>query len=220
MVVGEFTQETDLLVIGGGPGGYHAAFRAASHGIHTTIVDAESGLGGVCLHRGCIPSKTYLHLAELLHAAEAAKSMGIDFGKPKLDIAALRGWKEQVVSKLVSGLDLQCKKHGVDRVAGTARFEDSKYVAVAGGEVPRIKYKRAIIATGSRSTTLRGIQIDSPRVLSSRSALELKGVPGTLLVIGGGYIGQPTVSSIAGRRHIGALSSALVRRRSRSPRAG
>ncbi len=113
MVVGEFTQETDLLVIGGGPGGYHAAFRAASHGIHTTIVDAESGLGGVCLHRGCIPSKTYLHLAELLHAAEAAKSMGIDFGKPKLDIAALRGWKEQVVSKLVSGLDLQCKKHGV-----------------------------------------------------------------------------------------------------------
>ena len=86
MVVGEFTQETDLLIIGGGPGGYHTAFRAASHGIQTTIVDAEPGLGGVCLHRGCIPSKTYLHLAETIHAANSLKAMGIEFGPPNASI--------------------------------------------------------------------------------------------------------------------------------------
>lgn len=189
MVVGEFTQETDLLVIGGGPGGYRAAFRAASHGIHTTVVDAEAGLGGVCLHRGCIPSKTYLHLAELLHAVKAARAMGVDFGKPSIDVNAVRQWKQDVVAKLVAGLDSQCKKFGVDRVRGVARFEDARHVAVKGGEVPRIKFKRAIIATGSRSITLKGIQIDSPNVLTSRTALDMEDIPGTLLVIGGGYIG-------------------------------
>ncbi len=190
MVVGEFTQDVDLLVIGGGPGGYHAAFRAASHGIQTTIVDAEAaGLGGVCLHRGCIPSKTFLSLAETIRAASSCKGMGIDFGKPKLDLAAMRKWKDQIVSKLVGGLDSLCKKHGVDRIAATARFEDSRHVALSGGEVPRIKFRRAIVATGSRSITLEGVQIDSPRVLSSRTALDLEDLPQTLLVIGGGYIG-------------------------------
>ncbi len=189
MVVGEFTQDADLLIIGGGPGGYHAAFRAAAGGIATTIIDAEPGLGGVCLHRGCIPSKTYLSLAETVHAAAAAKSMGIDFGKPKFDIDAIRGWKEQVVSKLVGGLDALCKKHGVDRVRGVAKFEDGKHVAVSGADVSRIKFRRAIIATGSRSIELRGVQIESPRVMTSKGALELADVPKTLLVIGGGYIG-------------------------------
>jgi dihydrolipoamide dehydrogenase len=189
MVVGEFTQDTDLLVIGGGPGGYHAAFRAASHGIQTTVVDAEAGLGGVCLHRGCIPSKTYLSLAELLHAASAAKEMGIEFAEPKLDIKAIREWKNQVVAKLVHGLDLQCKKYGVERIRAKARFEDGKHVVLEGAEVARIKFKRAIIATGSRSMMLKGIQIESPRVLTSRTALDLEDIPKTLLVVGGGYIG-------------------------------
>ena len=189
MVVGEFTQDTNLLVIGGGPGGYHAAFRAASHGIQTTIVEADAGLGGVCLHRGCIPSKTYLSLVETIHTAEGSKAKGVDFGKPKLDINAIRAWKEEVVSKLTGGLDLLCKKHGVERLRGTARFEDRKHVTIEGGDVRRVKFRRAIVATGSRSITLRGIQIDSPRVLTSRTALELEAVPKTLLVIGGGYIG-------------------------------
>jgi len=189
MVVGEFTQETDLLVIGGGPGGYTAAFRAAANGIQTTIVDASKGLGGVCLHRGCIPSKTLLSMAETLHAASAAGEMGIAFGKPALDVAAMRAWKEQVIGKLAGGLDMQCKKHKVERVRGIARFEDGKHVAIEGGDVPRIKFRRAIIATGSRSVELRGVQIDSPRVLSSRTALELESIPRTLLVVGGGYIG-------------------------------
>ncbi len=189
MVVGEFTQETDLLIIGGGPGGYHAAFRAAQHGIQTTIVESMPQLGGVCLHRGCIPSKTYLSLAETIHAALCASAMGVAFAKPKLDVDAIRGWKEQVVSKLAGGLDMLAKKHKVERITGTARFEDTKYVAIAGGDVPRVKFRRAIIATGSRSVELRGVQIDSPNVLTSRTSLDMKSLPRTMLVIGGGYIG-------------------------------
>ena len=189
MVVGEFTQETDLLVIGGGPGGYHAAFRAAAHGIQTTIVESMSGLGGVCLHRGCIPSKTYLSMAETIHTAALAKAMGIDFGRPKLEVDAIRAWKNEVVARLTSGLDSQCKKFGVERLKGTARFEDGKFVSLEGGDVPRVQFRRAIIATGSKSARLGKIQIDSPHVLTSRSALDLADVPKTLLVIGGGYIG-------------------------------
>ncbi len=189
MVVGEFTQETDLLVIGGGPGGYHAAFRAASHGIETTIVDLEPGLGGVCLHRGCIPSKTLLSMAETIHAATVGKAMGINFGKPKLDLQVMRKWKEEVVSRLVKGLDSMCKKHSVERLHGIAKFEDGKVVAIEGGGVAHVKFRRAIVATGSRSVELKGIQIDSPRVMNSRTALELSDIPKTLLVVGGGYIG-------------------------------
>jgi len=189
MVVGEFTQETDLLVIGGGPGGYHAAFRAASHGIQTTIVEASPKLGGVCLHRGCIPSKTYLSLAETVHAAKVARQAGIDFGQPKFEVQAMRDWKQQVVDKLAGGLDSLAKKHKVEVVHGTARFEDGKHVAIEEGDIARIKFRRAIIATGSRSIELRDLQPDSPNVLTSRTALEMERIPRTLLVIGGGYIG-------------------------------
>ena len=181
MVVGEFTQDADLLVIGGGPGGYHAAFRAASHGIATTIVESLPSLGGVCLHRGCIPSKTYLALAEMMHAASTGEAMGIHFGKPKLDVNGIRGWKEKVVTQLASGLDGLCKKNKVDKVQGTVRFEDEKHVRIEGAEVSRIKFRRAIIATGSRSAELRGIQIDSPRVLTSCTALDLKDIPKKIL---------------------------------------
>ena len=189
MVVGEFTQDTDLLVIGGGPGGYHAAFRAATHGIQTVIVESMPALGGVCLHRGCIPSKTYLSMVETLHTAARAKEMGITFGSPKFDVDKIRGWKNEVVQKLSASLDAQCKKYKVERINGTAHFEDNRHVAIVGGSVPRIKFRRAIIATGSKSIVLNGVQIESPRVLTSRTALELTDIPKTLLVIGGGYIG-------------------------------
>ncbi len=189
MVVGEFTQDADLLVIGGGPGGYHAAFRAAENGLKVTIVDSSPKLGGVCLHRGCIPSKTYLAMAETMHAAASAKHMGVSFAKPKLDVDAMRGWKESVIDKLSGGLDMLCKKHKIERLTGTARFEDGKYVSIEGGDVPRVKFKKAVVATGSRTIELRGIQIESENVLSSRTALDLSSIPKTLLVIGGGYIG-------------------------------
>ena len=105
MVVGEFTQETDLLVIGGGPGGYSAAFRAAKHGMSTTIVEQRGALGGVCLHCGCIPSKTLLSMAELIAMAEHGKQFGLEFGPPKIDIEGIRSWKAKVVDKLSRGLD-------------------------------------------------------------------------------------------------------------------
>ena len=168
MVVGEFTQETDLLVIGGGPGGYHSAFRAASHGIQTTIVESMPALGGVCLHRGCIPSKTYLSMTETIHTAAISKEMGIDFGKPKLDVDAIRKWKDQVISKLAGGLEMQSKKYKVERAQGTARFEDGKHVAIEGGTIPRIKFKRAIIATGSYPSgtwkTARAFSTSNPAI--------------------------------------------------------
>ena len=191
MVVGEFTQETDLLVLGGGPGGYHAAFRAAQHGIQTTILEMMPALGGVCLHRGCIPSKTYLSMAENLHIAAASESMGISFGAPKFNIDKMRGWKNDVLKKLSGGLDMQAKKYKVDRITGTGRFEDAKHVSVEhqDGANSHIKFKRCIIATGSKAIELKGVQIDSPRVFGSRKALDLEDIPKTLLVLGGGYIG-------------------------------
>lgn len=190
MVVGEFTQETDLLILGGGPGGYHAAFRAGEHGIQTTIVDESGALGGVCLHRGCIPSKTLLVIAETLHIAESAAQMGISFGRPKIDLTAVRAWKNGVVDKLTAGLDGQCKKYKVEKIGARAKFEDSKTVILEGGTVSRIRFRRCIIAVGSKSMTLpAGLHIDSPRVMTSRAALQMEDIPRTLLVIGGGYIG-------------------------------
>src|SRR3972149_879566 len=131
--------------------------------------------------------------------------MGIDFGKPKLDVDVIRKWKDQVISKLAGGLEMQSKKFKVERVQGTARFEDGKHVAIVGGSIPRIKFKRAIIATGSRSIELRGVQIDSPRVLTSRTALQLEDIPKPLLVIAGGYIGLEL-----GQAHAGVGSKVTV----------
>ncbi len=189
MVVGELTQETDLLIIGGGPGGYSAAFSAAAHGISTTIVEATPALGGTCLHVGCIPSKTLLAMAEVMHLADGAKQYGLDYAPPKVNLEAMRAWKKQVVDRLAKGLESQCKKFGVERIKGKAVFEDSRHVTISGGDVSRIKFKQAIIATGSVPIRLRGIEIDSPRVVDSTGALELSDIPKTLLVIGGGYIG-------------------------------
>ncbi len=189
MVVGEFTQEADLLVIGGGPGGYSAAFRAARAGIATTIVEERGLLGGVCLHCGCIPSKTLLHVAELLHLADHGRNFGITFGKPKIDLDGVRGWENKVVDKLSRGLGSVAKKLSIEVIKGRATFEDSKTVAISGGEVSRVKFRKAIVATGSSPVFLKGIQLDHPRVMDSTGALALEDVPKKLLVIGGGIIG-------------------------------
>lgn len=189
MVVGEFTQETDLLVIGGGPGGYTAAFRAAQLGIQTAIVDADGALGGVCLHRGCIPSKALLNVAETMHLAELAAEFGVHYDKPTIDLEKMRAFKEGVVAKLTGGLDGVAKRLGIERLHGRARFEDGRRVTIQGGSVPRVRFRRALIATGSRPIRLRGIECDSPRVFDSTGALALTEIPASLLVIGGGYIG-------------------------------
>lgn len=183
------TQATDVAVIGGGPGGYAAAFYAADLGMRVTLVDAEKHPGGVCLYRGCIPSKALLHAAKVVDEARHASAWGIEFGRPKIDIDKLRGWKGAVVDTLTGGLGQLVRQRSIQYMQGRASILDPRTVSVetASGD-ERVSFAHGILATGSRPATIPGLP-DSPRVLDSTTALELKDVPKTLLVIGGGYIG-------------------------------
>ena len=179
-----------VAVIGGGPGGYAAAFLAADLGMKVTLIDPEVNPGGVCLYRGCIPSKALLHVAKLLEEAEQAKNWGIEFAAPKIDLAKLRTWKEGVVKKLTGGLGQLSKQRSVQFIQGKAAFVNSttlKVTKTAGEET--LTFDRIVIATGSRPTIVPSLKIDSPRLMDSTSALDLVDIPKTLLVIGGGYIG-------------------------------
>ena len=180
-----------IAVIGGGPGGYTAAFLAADLGMSVTLVDPELNPGGVCLYRGCIPSKALLHVAELVDEADEARNWGIEYAPPKIDIARLRSWKEGVVRKLTDGLGQLAKVRKVQYLQGHARFENSNTLRVSrvnGGE-ELLAFDHIIIATGSRPAMIPSLKLDSPRMMDSTSALELGEIPPTLLVIGGGYIG-------------------------------
>jgi dihydrolipoamide dehydrogenase len=192
MVMGEFTQETEVLVIGGGPGGYAAAFRAADLGLKVTMVDMEPRAGGVCLFRGCIPSKTLLYVSELLHDVKSAKNMGVDFNEPRVDLDRLREWKDQVVDKLAKGLAQLSKKRKVEYIQARAGFEDSHHVRLydSESEISHISFKHAIIATGSRPIPLPGSEFKPrSRIMDSGGALKLEEIPEKLLVVGGGYVG-------------------------------
>src|SRR5262244_420840 len=180
-----------IAVIGGGPGGYAAAFLAADLGMKVTLIDREQNPGGVCLYRGCIPSKALLHVAKVIDESQHAKNWGIEFGEPKIDIARLRAFKEGVVNKLTGGLGQVAKMRKVQYVHGEASFENSNTVRVSknGGGEEKLSVDRIIIATGSRPAVIPSLKLDSPRMLDSTSALDLADVPSTLLVIGGGYIG-------------------------------
>jgi dihydrolipoamide dehydrogenase len=180
-----------VAVIGGGPGGYAAAFLAADLGMKVTLVDPEVNPGGVCLYRGCIPSKALLHVASLLEEAEQAKNWGVEYAEPKIDLAKLRGWKEGVVKKLTGGLGQLAKQRAVQFIQGKAAFVNSttlKVTKAQGGE-ESLTFDRIVIATGSRPTVVPSLKIDSPRLMDSTGALDLVDIPKTLLVIGGGYIG-------------------------------
>ena len=189
MVVGELTEQADLLVIGGGPGGYVAAFRAADLGLATTLVDENATLGGVCLRVGCIPSKALLHVAHVIGLAADAKDFGVTFGPPALDVDKLRTWKQSVVDRLCNGIDLLAKKRGIRVLHGRARFEDARTVRVEGDGVTRLKFKHALVATGSRPKRLPDKLMLPECCIDSTGALALASVPKTLLVVGGGYIG-------------------------------
>ena len=190
MVMGEFTQETDLLVIGGGPGGYAAAFRAADLGMDVMMVDIAERPGGVCLHRGCIPSKTYLHLAELINDARSAGVMGLGFDAPRIDLEAMRAWKGKVVDQLAQGLVTLTEKRGVQYIQGRAVFEDDRHVRIKGRDALRVTFKNAIIAAGSHAIALPGSDFGQRgRIMSSNGALKLTDIPERLLVVGGGYVG-------------------------------
>jgi len=190
MVMGELRQETELLVIGSGPGGYAAAFRAADLGMDVTMVDTARRPGGVCLFEGCIPSKTFLYLAELIYDAAKAKSMGIDFGRPQIDLAALRNWKASVIDKMADGLVSLSERRGVQLISGRAQFESSDSVRIHDAEVSHIKFGHAVLATGSRPIAFPGADFKAGgRIMSSAGALALADIPQRLLVLGGGYVG-------------------------------
>ena len=177
----------NLLVLGGGPGGYAAAFLAADMGMKVTLVDAGIKPGGVCLHRGCIPSKALLHLAKLIQETREAKEWGIDFGEPKIDIGQVRKWKNQVVDKMASGLVMLCKQRGVNFVTGHGVFQDSNTIVVSGKDT--ISFDHCILAVGSRPILPKMFGHIEPAVLDSTSALEVEAIPKNILVVGGGYIG-------------------------------
>ncbi|OWK39679.1 dihydrolipoyl dehydrogenase [Fimbriiglobus ruber] len=181
-------REVQLLVIGGGPGGYPAALHAADHGIKTLLVDEDPRLGGVCLNRGCIPSKALLHIAKVVREAREAADHGITFGEPKLDLPKLRDFVQgKVVNKLTGGIALLCKARGVETLKGRAVFEDANTVVVDG--TTRVKFQNCIIASGSLPAVPKPWQIGDDRVMDSTGALLIPDVPKKLLVIGGGYIG-------------------------------
>ncbi len=181
--------ETDLVVIGGGPGGYAAAFHAADLGLEVTMVDVRDRPGGVCLNVGCIPSKALLHAAQVIDEARHSKDFGIAFKDPAIDLDAMRKWKEKVVDQLTGGLGQLAKARGVTFVQGRASFKDSHTLAVSGGKTSEVAFKRAIIATGSRPSGIPGIDLESDRLMDSTGGLDIPEIPKKLLVVGGGYIG-------------------------------
>ena len=183
--------DKNIVVIGGGPGGYAAAFYAADLGMNVTLVDMEKNPGGVCLYRGCIPSKALLHVAKLINESKEAKEWGVDFGEPKIDLDKLRAFKDKVVNKLTGGLGVLSKQRKINFVQGRASFASSTSIEVKknDGSTEQISFDKAIIATGSVIATIPSLQIESSRLLNSTSALNLPAIPKTLLVVGGGYIG-------------------------------
>jgi dihydrolipoamide dehydrogenase len=208
---------TKLVVIGGGPGGYAAAFHAADLGIETTLVDLEANPGGVCLFRGCIPSKALLHVAKVIGEAKHAPAWGVTFGDPAIDLGKLRAFKDGVVQKLTGGLGQLARQRKVTFIRGRASFVNNTTLSIelvgsstgssstgsgqaasstgagqagqAGGAAQELTFEHAIIATGSRPTEVPAFKNGGPRVMDSTAALDLPDVPKTLLVVGGGYIG-------------------------------
>ncbi len=181
----------NIAVVGAGPGGYAAAFLAADLGMTVTLIDPELNPGGVCLYRGCIPSKALLHVAKLIEESQQAKNWGIDFAAPTIDLLRLRSFKENVVKKLTGGLGILSKQRKVTYIQGRAAFENSTTLRItkSDGSQESLSFDRIIIATGSRPAVVPTLKLDTPRMMDSTGALNLEDIPGTLLVVGGGYIG-------------------------------
>jgi len=182
--------KTEVLVLGGGPGGYTAAFRAADLGKQVTLVERYPVLGGVCLNVGCIPSKTLLHAASVLNEAKEINSAGISFAEPDIDLEKLRGWKNTISSQLTAGLAALAKQRNVTVVTGIGRFVSDMQVLVEDGDdTQAIEFEQAIIAVGSQPVKIPSFPNDDPRLMDSTDALNLESIPKKLLIIGGGIIG-------------------------------
>ncbi|MEZ5331699.1 MAG: dihydrolipoyl dehydrogenase [Thermoanaerobaculia bacterium] len=196
-------RQWDVVVLGAGPGGYTAAFRAADLGLRVALVERHSALGGVCLNVGCIPSKALLHAARVLDEAAGFAEHGIRFGEPQIDIEKLGAWKESVVRRLTGGLAKMAEQRGVEIVRGDARFVSDRALDVEDeGGTTRLDFRNAIVAAGSRVVRISGVPWDDERVLDSTAALELRDVPESLLIVGGGIIGleMATVYAALGSR--------------------
>jgi dihydrolipoamide dehydrogenase len=181
-------ENENLVVLGGGPGGYTAAFLAADQGFKVTLIDADAQLGGVCLNRGCIPSKALLHIAKLLHETRRAKEWGISYAEPEIDLGRLRGWKDSIIKKMSTGLNQLSRQRGVRVIQGRGVFQDSNHIKVSDKET--IRFDRCIIATGSRPILPESLlSAKGDRIMDSTTALELDVIPNKMLVVGGGYIG-------------------------------
>lgn len=192
---GKADLDAEVLVLGGGPGGYTAAFRAADLGKRTVLVERYARLGGVCLNVGCIPSKALLHSAEVIGAAGDLAERGIAFGSPRIDLPRLARWKDGVVDRLSTGLAGLARRRRVQVVTGRGEFESPKRLVVRGGGGPlSIAFEQAIIAAGSRAAMIPGFPDDDPRVMDSTGALALEAVPEHLLILGGGIIGLEMAS--------------------------
>ncbi len=191
---------TQLAVIGAGPGGYAAAFLAADLGLQVTLIDPEANPGGVCLYRGCIPSKTLLHAAHLTEAARHAGTWGLHFEGLSVDVEALRRHKQRVVAQLTEGLGQLVKRRNIEHLRGRAVFADERHLTVedSGGQRQNLTFEQAIIATGSRATNLALFAEGGTRIMNATAALELAEIPDRLLVVGGGYIGLELGSVYAG----------------------
>lgn len=187
----EIPEKTQLAIIGAGPGGYAAAFRAAELGLQVALIDPETNPGGVCLYRGCIPSKALLHVAKLVSEAEESAAIGVTFSKPQIDLERVRNWKDEVIGQLTGGLGGKVGKMKISHVRGMAQFKDARTLTVktVDGTVGEMAFEQAILATGSRPIMLPGVAAESPRIVDSTGALEVTDVPASLLVVGGGYIG-------------------------------
>jgi dihydrolipoamide dehydrogenase len=184
------SDSTQLVVVGAGPGGYAAAFYAADLGMQVALVDAETNPGGVCLYRGCIPSKALLHVARVIDEARHARAFGVTFGEPSVDLAALRAFKERVVNKLTGGVGQVARLRKVRYVQGRATLTGPQSMTIAGpGGDLALRFDHCILATGSSPTRIPSLSLESRRVWDSSSALDLPEVPTSLLVVGGGYIG-------------------------------
>ncbi len=183
--------KTQLAIIGAGPGGYPAAFRAADLGIEVTLIDREENPGGVCLYRGCIPSKTLLHVAKVINESKHAEKLGITYAKPTIDVKKVAKWKDEVVAKLTAGTGFLVKKRKINYIKGNAILSDTQTIEVTKqkGDKETISFENCIIATGSRPSDIPGIKVDNKKILNSKGALDLEKVPKELLVVGGGYIG-------------------------------
>ena len=183
--------KTEIVVVGAGPGGYAAAFYAADKGKKVILIEQEKRLGGVCLNRGCIPSKALLHATKLITEAKDSHVRGISFDSPKIDLEKMRSWKESILNKLGQGISALGQKRGVQLLTGRGRFEDSKTLRVETAEGQKfINFDQAIIAVGSKSALPKAFDLGNPRIMTSREALDLEEIPQELLVVGGGYIGM------------------------------